>query len=83
MGTTSDANPMSRWDCDTPIDFPRAKLVPTPRRDGNLTELLEDLERQLILQTLRRHNKSQTKAADALGIKRTTLRYKMEKYGLV
>ncbi len=73
----------------TPHDFPQnlqgdARIcVDIPDRDGNLTELLEDLERQLILQTLRRHNNSQTKAADALGIKRTTLRYKMEKYGLV
>ncbi|PLX98490.1 MAG: DNA-binding response regulator [Desulfuromonas sp.] len=73
----------------TPHDFPQSLqgdekiCVDIPDRDGNLTELLEDLERQLILQTLRRHENSQTRAADALGIKRTTLRYKMEKYGLV
>ncbi|PLY05828.1 MAG: hypothetical protein C0624_04650, partial [Desulfuromonas sp.] len=31
----------------------------------------------------RRMNGSQTQAAEALGIKRTTLRYKMEKYRLL
>ncbi len=45
--------------------------------------LREDLERQLIVKTLRRNNGSQTRAAEILGIKRTTLRYKMEKYQLL
>jgi DNA-binding NtrC family response regulator len=49
----------------------------------NLTEILDDLEAQLILKTLAKHGYSQTKAAKSLGIKRTTLRYKMEKYGLM
>ncbi|MCK4507283.1 MAG: sigma-54-dependent Fis family transcriptional regulator, partial [Desulfuromonadales bacterium] len=47
------------------------------------TEILEDLERQLILQTLQREDGSQTRAAETLGIKRTTLRYKMEKYRMI
>jgi DNA-binding NtrC family response regulator len=73
----------------TPHDFPQSIqgetdiCVSLPQQNGNLTEILEDFERQLIVQTLRRHNGSQTKAADVLGIKRTTLRYKMQKYGLV
>ena len=54
-----------------------------PERGGSLTEILEDLERQLIVQTLRRKEGSQTRAAASLGIKRTTLRYKMEKYQLI
>jgi DNA-binding NtrC family response regulator len=49
----------------------------------NLTEILDDLEAQLITRTLTKFNYSQTKAAKSLGIKRTTLRYKMEKYGLM
>jgi len=53
------------------------------QRGGGLTEILEDLERQLIVQTLRREKGSQTRTAEVLGIKRTTLRYKMEKYGLL
>ena len=58
------------------------KVTELPERGGNLTDILEDLERQLIVQTLEREQGSQTRAADALGIKRTTLRYKMDKYGL-
>jgi DNA-binding NtrC family response regulator len=73
----------------TPLDFPQTLqddsniCVTVPGQDGNLTEIIEDFERQLIIQTLRRHAESQTKAADVLGIKRTTLRYKMQKYGLL
>ncbi|MDT8440989.1 MAG: sigma-54 dependent transcriptional regulator [Desulfuromonadales bacterium] len=73
----------------TPRDLPQGLqgddqiCVHLPERGGNLTEILEDLERQLIVQTLQREEGSQTRAADALGIKRTTLRYKMEKYGML
>lgn len=49
----------------------------------NLTDMLDDLEAQLIQRTLLKCNYSQTKASKSLGIKRTTLRYKMEKYGLM
>ncbi len=49
----------------------------------NLTDILDDLEAQLILKTLVKYSYSQTKTAKSLGIKRTTLRYKMEKYELM
>ncbi len=73
----------------TPRDLPQGLAgeaqicLELPERGGSLTEILEDLERQLIVKTLRRLEGSQTKAAEALGIKRTTLRYKMEKYRLL
>jgi len=73
----------------TPRDLPQGLqgdeqiCVHLPEKGGNLTEILEDLERQRIVQTLQREQGSQTRAADALGIKRTTLRYKMEKYGML
>jgi DNA-binding NtrC family response regulator len=38
---------------------------------------------QIIIQTLQREDGSQTRAAETLGIKRTTLRYKMEKYRMI
>ncbi len=72
----------------TPRDLPQGIQGPdqicleVPESGGSLTEILEDLERQLIIQTLNREGGSQTRAAEALGIKRTTLRYKMEKYRL-
>jgi DNA-binding protein Fis len=41
------------------------------------------MERQILVRTLEKNRGSQTKTAGELGIKRTTLRYKMGKYGLV
>ena len=73
----------------TPRDFPQGLqgddqiCLQVPEKGGSLTEILEDLERQLILQTLQREDGSQTRAAETLGIKRTTLRYKMEKYRMI
>ncbi|BCR05347.1 acetoacetate metabolism regulatory protein AtoC [Desulfuromonas versatilis] len=80
---------LSRGEVITPRDFPQGLsgqdqiCLELPERGGSLTEILEDLERQLIIQTLNREKGSQTRAATALGIKRTTLRYKMEKYRLL
>ncbi|MDO3379630.1 sigma-54-dependent transcriptional regulator [Geoalkalibacter halelectricus] len=80
---------MARGSAVTPRDLPQGLhgqdeiCLKVPERGGSLTELLEDLECQLIIQTLRREEGSQTRAAEVLGIKRTTLRYKMEKYGLL
>ncbi len=80
---------LAKGEVVTPRDLPRGLqdddeiCLQLPERGGSLTEILEDLERQLIVQTLRRMGGSQTRAAEALGIKRTTLRYKMEKYRLL
>ena len=80
---------LCRGDVITPRELPQdvrgdSEICLTlPQQGGNLTVILEDLERQLIIQTLRREGASQTRAADTLGIARTTLRYKMEKYGLI
>ncbi len=73
----------------TPRDFPQGMqgddqiCLQIPEKGGSLTDILEDLERQLIIQTLQREDGSQTRAAETLGIKRTTLRYKMEKYRMI
>lgn len=48
-----------------------------------LDEALERIEKHLILKTLKKTAYSQTQTAELLGIKRTTLRYKLEKYGLL
>ncbi|WP_141733023.1 sigma-54-dependent transcriptional regulator [Oligoflexus tunisiensis] len=44
---------------------------------------LEDLERDLLLQALERARNNQTKAAELLGISRHTLRYRLEKHGII
>ncbi len=48
-----------------------------------LDEALERIEKNLILKALKKNAYSQTRTAENLGIKRTTLRYKLEKYGLI
>lgn len=49
----------------------------------NLDTALERIEKNLIIKALKKAEYSQTVAAEILGIKRTTLRYKLEKYGLL
>ena len=44
---------------------------------------LENLERSLLVQALQRSQNNQTKAATLLGISRHTLRYRLEKHGLL
>ncbi len=44
---------------------------------------LEELERSLLVQALERTGGNKTAAAKALGLTRATLRYRMEKYGLL
>jgi len=44
---------------------------------------LEDLEKSLLEQALDRARNNQTRAAQLLGISRHTLRYRLEKHGLV
>ncbi len=43
---------------------------------------LAEVERQLIMMALERHNGNQTRAAKALGITRNTIIYRMRKYGI-
>ncbi len=52
--------------------------------DGRtLTEIVEAIERQILVRALDGNRGSQTRTARQLGIKRTTLRYKMTKYGML
>jgi DNA-binding protein Fis len=43
---------------------------------------LETLERELVVQALRRTGGNQTKAAALLGLNRDQIRYRIEKFGL-
>ena len=49
---------------------------------GSLTELVDAYERELVTNALRTANGNATRAARALGLSRSTLRYKIEKYDL-
>jgi len=57
-----------------------AGLEPIYNGQANLNETLADIERRMILLALRQTENNQVKAAQRLGIPRTTLRDKMAKY---
>ena len=53
-----------------------------PPSEAGAAPTLQDMERSLIVQALRRVAGNVTLAAAALGISRDTLRYRMERHGL-
>jgi two-component system response regulator HydG len=56
--------------------------LPLPGGDRGLTEILEDLERQLIVAAFEKANGVKAETARLLGIKPSALYYKLEKYGI-
>ena len=56
--------------------------VPKSASPSSLIERTDQLESELILGALERFHWNKTKAAEHLGLKRTTLQYKIRKYGL-
>jgi two-component system response regulator AtoC len=57
-------------------------VPPTTLPPGGLKELVENLERRLLLDTMRRVGRNKTRAAAMLGLSRLGLRKKLERYGL-
>ncbi|MCH7960645.1 MAG: sigma-54-dependent Fis family transcriptional regulator, partial [Candidatus Hydrogenedentes bacterium] len=53
-----------------------------PQQDNGLAQRTVQLEQDLILDALERFRWNKTKAAEHLGLKRTTLQYKIKKYNL-
>ncbi|MBI5521991.1 MAG: sigma-54-dependent Fis family transcriptional regulator [Desulfarculus sp.] len=53
-----------------------------PPRDVGITEAVEDLERRMIQRALSEHQGVAAHAAEALGLTKSNLAYKMKKYGL-
>jgi two-component system response regulator HydG len=56
--------------------------LPVPTGDRSLTEILEELERQLILAAYEKAKGVKAETARLLGIKPSALYYKLEKYGI-
>jgi two-component system response regulator HydG len=56
--------------------------LPLPTGDRSLTDILEDLERQLVSAAYARARGVKAEAARLLGIKPSALYYKLEKYGI-
>jgi len=53
-----------------------------PRGEMSLPEILDDLEKQLILKAYEKAKGVKTETARLLGIKTSALYYKLEKYGI-
>ncbi len=53
-----------------------------PKGEMSLPEILEDLERQLILKAFRKAGGVKTETARLLGIKTSALYYKLDKYSI-
>ena len=68
-----------------PKDFPALTTTPGSPEDFELPAKgvdLEELERSLVVQALKRSGGNQTKAAALLGLNRDQIRYRIEKFGL-
>ncbi len=74
-------------DTITSKDIPSSIVSETTQNDidsdnGKLNEVLEKIEREMILKAYLENNKIKTKTAKQLGIKPSALYYKLEKYGI-
>jgi two-component system response regulator HydG len=67
---------------DLPAALRESRGLPAPTGERSLTEILEDLERQLVADAYRRARGVKAEAARLLGIKPSALYYKLEKYGI-
>jgi two-component system, NtrC family, response regulator HydG len=61
---------------------PTGNLLSLPEGECNLPDILEELERQLILRAYTQAQGVKTETARLLGIKPSALYYKLEKYGI-
>lgn len=76
--TAEDFIPMENLDSVSPQQKPQASLLNLPEEGVSL----EEIEKQAVMEALRRHDGNQTRAAAFLRIPRHTLIYRMEKYGI-
>jgi two-component system response regulator HydG len=61
---------------------PKADGVRVPTGNRGLNEVLEDIERQMILDAYEQEGGVKTRVAERLQIKTSALYYKLEKYGI-
>ena len=81
-GSEIDVPNLSAAALDTPDDDRAFTPVTSVRGDGPDHLSLEDAERQVILQALTAHDGNRSRAADALGIHRSTLRRRIRALGI-
>ena len=57
--------------------------VPIPTRMGKLKQVMEGLEKQVIVRALEEHHWNRSRTAETLGISRQALQVKLARYGMV
>ena len=63
--------------------YEQVEMLSIPKNEGNnIREINAQVEKELILETLRKHNYNRTLTAEDLNISRKTLFNKMKRYGL-
>jgi two-component system, NtrC family, response regulator HydG len=72
---------LSEADVMGPADFPLTEVKPTPEGAAQLSRL-DEVEKAAIARALQRHQHNISRAAEALGLTRTSLYRRMEKHGL-
>jgi two-component system, NtrC family, response regulator AtoC len=79
------SRPMSFSDTPTSsVSSPGALTQdPSGQRGEGLTGILEDIERRRLVEAMNKHNGRKAEAARDLGINRSTLYYRLKKYGLL
>jgi transcriptional regulator of acetoin/glycerol metabolism len=65
-----------------PADFPLSDAAAPPLPTAGESSRLDSIERAAIVRALETHNNNVSRAAAALGLTRTSLYRRMEKYGL-
>ncbi|MCC6697391.1 MAG: sigma-54-dependent Fis family transcriptional regulator [Candidatus Hydrogenedentes bacterium] len=81
----AEGNAVSREDIPPEMFFMQDEIQPEEYLapdTSSLAERTDQLESQMIAAALERFHWNKTKAAEHLGLKRTTLQYKIRKYGL-
>lgn len=78
---TREVLPQELLDAQVPVEFVPSRPPVAPAAES-LVERKESLEIDLIRGALDKFHWNKTKAAEHLGLKRTTLQYKIKKYGL-
>jgi len=73
---------LARGEYITTEDLSISQVKPGLAKDGSIKDVVGSIERDMIIEALKKNNWVQTKAAASLGMSERVLRYKMNKYGI-
>ena len=81
-GVTGGFNQAQGSGQEGPLPHPQASHPAYQQEYGSQAHLLEHAEKTALMKALALHNGHRQNTAEALGISRRTLQYKLKKYGL-